>query len=49
MIDLTEESPAPGADPVSLDIPAEEADDGFFDTSGADLAGPDPEIDGEER
>jgi hypothetical protein len=49
MIDLTEESPAPGADPVSLDIPAEEGDDGFFDTSGADLAGPDPEIDGEER
>jgi molecular chaperone DnaK len=51
LIQLTEETPIPqstplpGGDPISLDIPAEEADDGFFDTSGADLAAPDPELD----
>ena len=55
LIQLTQEADMDiGADGITLDMPADQAPDdaddgGFFDTSGADLAGPEIELTDEEK
>ena len=50
LMQLTQEADdGAAADGITLDVPADEEDDGFFDTTGTDLSGPEIELVDEEK